>query len=702
MPIGTDTFPATRKLALGSIERKVDHFSAYLLLLLVTLGALIVSFGIYVRAEKQIDVANESREESLRVSDLLRQSSLDLTSMARAYVVTGDEDYRDHYLRILAIRDGREPRPTEYRGTFWELYERGSEALPSGESATPLLDLARAAGFTAEELRVLGEAKAKSDALARVEIQAMHTVATSPRDSASRAAAVGTLYDDAYRDARGAILRPITAAEKMVDRRTREQVGTAAKRAYQIRILVIVIGLVQIFLLWRTRRQLYEILGGTVRDVYQTIARLGEGDFSPSSSTVRGGDNVLGWVAESRARLASLELGHFKAIVESSDDAIISNTPEGIITSWNAGAERIFGFTAAEAIGHWVDLLIPEERAAQEVRIRAQLSRGDQIASFETRRRCKDGRVIDVAATISPIIDEHGRVIGSSQIARDITVMKQLAAELVRHRDHLERKVAERTAELQVAMGAAEDASRAKSAFLATTSHELRTPLNAIIGFSSLLLEGMMGDLTAEQRKALAVVHRSGEELLALVTDILDLSAIEAGNLHVDPEPVQLQVLLEKLCEAFHIQAEERGLEMRPVVCDSSIVVWADAARLAQVVRNLVGNAIKFSDHGFVQVRASRQEDASVLIEVQDSGIGIPVAEQHRLFQSFQRVVQPTGRLRAGTGLGLSICKRIVEAMGGDIGLDSDTGRGSRFWFSLPLARAGQTPVAETAPTAQV
>ena len=305
MPIGTDPFPASRKLALGSIERKVDRFSAYLLLLLVTLGALIVSFGIYVHAEKQIDVANESREESLRVSNLLWQSSLDLTSMARSYVVTGDEDYRNHYLRILAIRDGREPRPTEDRAMFWQLYERGSEALPSDDPAVPLLDLARAAGFTAEELRVLGEAKAKSDALARVEIEAMRTVATSPRDSASHAAAVGTLHDDAYRDARGAILRPITAAEKMVDRRTQEDVAAAAQRAYQMRILVIVIGLAQIFLLWRTRRQLYATLGGTVRDVYETIARLGQGDFSPSPATVRGGDNVLGWVAESRARLAA-------------------------------------------------------------------------------------------------------------------------------------------------------------------------------------------------------------------------------------------------------------------------------------------------------------------------------------------------------------------------------------------------------------
>jgi two-component system capsular synthesis sensor histidine kinase RcsC len=150
--------------------------------------------------------------------------------------------------------------------------------------------------------------------------------------------------------------------------------------------------------------------------------------------------------------------------------------------------------------------------------------------------------------------------------------------------------------------------------------------------------------------------------------------------------------LLEDLCEAFQAQAEGQGLELRPVICDPGVTVQADRARLAQVVRNLLGNAMKFTDQGYVLVRAVHAGD-SMRVEVEDSGIGIPASEQHRLFQSFQRVNDPHGRMRAGTGLGLSICKRIAEAMGGQVGVDSVPGRGSRFWFTVPVAADEKVPI---------
>jgi signal transduction histidine kinase len=202
----------------------------------------------------------------------------------------------------------------------------------------------------------------------------------------------------------------------------------------------------------------------------------------------------------------------------------------------------------------------------------------------------------------------------------------------------------------------------------------------------------MMGELSGQQRKALTIVHRSGEELLVLVRDILDLSAIEAGNLEVKRERVPLRSLLEDLCEAFQAQAEGQGLELRPVICDPGVTVEADRERLAQVVRNLLGNAKKFTDQGYVLARAVHAGD-TLRVEVEDSGIGIPASEQHRLFQSFQRVNDPHGRMRAGNGLGLSICKRIAEAMGGQVGVDSVPGRGSRFWFTAPVAADEKVPI---------
>jgi PAS domain S-box-containing protein len=605
---------------------------------------------------------------------------------------TGHEHYRAHYLQILAIRDGREPRPRDDRNTFWELHaQQGARQEPDGE-AIALVELARNAGFTQEELRVLTAAKSKSDTLARLEQQAIGTVGRAPPDSMARLAAIGSLYDETYRRARVGILQSVAEVDRLVDDRTQAAVVTASHRAYQMRIVFIALGLLQVLLLWRMHRQLGLILGGSVRDVYETIARLGRGDFSPAPSRSRSGDSVLGWLAASSTQLAKLELWLSKAIVQGSDDAIISQTPQGIVTSWNPGAERMFGATAAEAIGQSIELLIPEERADEQAKMLERMSRGELVDNHETRRRLKDGRVIDVSSTVSPILDDHGRVVGIARIARDITAVKQLADEVVRHRDNLWHEVEQRTAELVVAKVAADDANRAKSAFLATTSHELRTPLNAIIGFSSLLLEDMMGELSGQQRKALTIVHRSGEELLVLVRDILDLSAIEAGNLEVKLERVPLRSLLEDLCEAFQAQAEGQGLELRPVICDPGVTVQADRARLAQVVRNLLGNAMKFTDQGYVLVRAVHAGD-SMRVEVEDSGIGIPASEQHRLFQSFQRVNDPHGRMRAGTGLGLSICKRIAEAMGGQVGVDSVPGRGSRFWFTAPVAADEKVPI---------
>jgi signal transduction histidine kinase len=231
----------------------------------------------------------------------------------------------------------------------------------------------------------------------------------------------------------------------------------------------------------------------------------------------------------------------------------------------------------------------------------------------------------------------------------------------------------------------ADSASQAKSTFLAMMSHELRTPLNSIIGFSSLILDGLAGDITPEQRKQLTIVRRSGEQLLELVAEILDIANIEAGRLAIELAPVQLQSLIEEQCELMKLQADERKLDLKPAVCDAAIVVRADSRRLRQVIRNLVANAIKFTDRGHVQVRVAI-DDGVARVVVEDTGIGIPSAEHNKVFTPFRRVRDLNGSERAGTGLGLAITRRLVEAMGGAIGFASESGRGSAFWFTVPLA----------------
>jgi len=291
-----------------------------------------------------------------------------------------------------------------------------------------------------------------------------------------------------------------------------------------------------------------------------------------------------------------------------------------------------------------------------------------------------------------PIRDAEGRVIGAVHTLRDVSArlrteraLADSEAHLRTLNDELEWLVAERTQELVAARDQAESSNRVKDIFLATMSHELRTPLNSIIGFSDVLLSGIAGDINEEQRTQLGIIHRSGQQLLGLISDVLDISKIESGKLTLRPVPLPLTDLLREQQRVFELQAGERGLEVRFEYPEEPAHVLADAHRVRQVIGNLLANALKFTDRGGVGLVAE-VEGSGVRITVFDSGIGIAAEDQARLFKAFQRISPTTGRIREGTGLGLAISRRLVEAMGGEIGVTSEPGIGSRFWFTLPLA----------------
>lgn len=294
--------------------------------------------------------------------------------------------------------------------------------------------------------------------------------------------------------------------------------------------------------------------------------------------------------------------------------------------------------------------------------------------------------VVATAALIGVVLERELR----ARRASDQQV-RRLHQELQAYAVELEQRVAARTADLSQALARAEEADRVKSAFLATMSHELRTPLNSIIGFSGILEQELPGPLNPEQRRQLGMVRVSARHLLELVNDVLDLSRIEAGQLAVESVDFDPAPHIAHVVAMVEPMARQAGLTLEGPPSSSLPLVHGDPRRFEQVLLNLLGNAVKFTSAGFVRLGAGPAAD-ELRVEVQDSGPGVDPALHDSVFAPFFQVSSGLSRRHPGTGLGLAISRRLVLLMGGRIGLTSQPGQGSTFWFSLPLSAAVRTP----------
>ncbi len=370
---------------------------------------------------------------------------------------------------------------------------------------------------------------------------------------------------------------------------------------------------------------------------------------------------------------AEENLARLAAIVDSSEDAIIGKTLEGIITNWNAAAERMFGYRPDEVIGNSILMLFPSELVDEEPRIIDRVSRGECVQHYQTVRVRKDGTRLPLSLSISPIKDPTGKVIGASKIARDIT-------QQIKHEQ-------EREALLESERAARSDAERAnilKDDFLATLSHELRTPLNAILGWSQLLATHREG---ADLDEGLEAIQRNARAQTQLIEDLLDMSRIVSGKVRLDVQWTDLTAVIDAAIESIRPSADAKGIRLRKILDPRTGPVSGDPTRLQQVVWNLLTNAIKFTPKGGKVDVLLERVNSHLEITVHDSGIGIKPEFLSVIFERFRQADSSTTRAFGGLGLGLSIVKHLVELHGGTVRAKSPgEGQGATFIVDLPLA----------------
>ncbi len=436
---------------------------------------------------------------------------------------------------------------------------------------------------------------------------------------------------------------------------------------------------------------LRRIAAGEIVDHFDTIRRTKDGrlinvslTISPlrtSAGVIIGASKIARDVTEHK-RLER-DARWLAAIVESSDDAIISKDLDGIVTSWNRGAQRIFGYDASEMVGRSVRLLIPLDLHGEEDEVLARIRRGETVDHYETVRRRKDGTLFPISLTVSPLRAADGTVIGASKIARDISDKKQA--------EH----------ERQQLLRMAQEASQLKDEFLATLSHELRTPLNAILGYTRMMRSGLLSE---ERRdKALETVARNATSLTQIVEDVLDVSRIIAGKVRLQTQTVELPGIVAESVDTVTPAAEAKGIHIDTVIDPKATIVWGDPERLQQIMWNLLSNAVKFTGlGGRIEVRLTRL-DGHVEVMVSDTGVGIPAEFLPHVFERFRQADAGISREHGGLGLGLAITRHLTELQGGTVSASSEgRGKGATFRLELPVKPSARPDTPAGAPAAPV
>jgi PAS domain S-box-containing protein len=395
------------------------------------------------------------------------------------------------------------------------------------------------------------------------------------------------------------------------------------------------------------------------------------------------------YLRQKERRTSEAKLRTLSSAIDQSPASVVITDLDARIQYVNPKFTDVTGYSASEAIGENPRIL-KSGQTAQEVYLQLwDKMRNGEPWHGELINKRKNGEIFWEDVHIAPVKSSTGAVSHYVAVKTDITERMQAALELERHRNHLEELVLTRTAELAQARDAADAANRAKSDFLANMSHEIRTPMNAIIGMSYLVLKT---EMTSRQRDYIRKVQGSSRHLLGIIDDILDFSKIEAGKLTIENAEFELEKVLANVADLIGEKTSAKGLELVfHIDTDVPSHLRGDSLRLGQILINYSNNAVKFTEHGEVSIVISLQEqserDVLLRCTVRDTGIGMTPEQMGRLFQSFSQADSSTTRKFGGTGLGLVIAKKLAELMGGEVGVDSEAGKGSTFWFTARLGK---------------
>ncbi len=645
----------------------------------IALFSVVFILSAYQDAIKELENAYKMQHRSLILADELRQSSDDLTRMARTHVITGNDMFKEQFHTVLDIRNGVKPRPKYYNRIYWDFYTL-DDAKPILDGKTVALrTLMKEAGFPDEELELLYKSQQESDDLTYLETKAMNAIKGIFQDKDGNytikrepdfALARQIMHGEQYHKAKIAIMKPLNEFYKAFETRTQKKVNEAHETVKRMEsyLSISVLFLILLFIFSFIFVILYRIIHPiqTLNKGMLSLAKNNMDITLPPKVFMDEVSDMIGAVEVFKQNAIELMASQQqnKRLLDLAGEGIFGLDAKGKFIFVNPTASKLLGYSSNELIGKSINTTIGkhlfQKGSQQKQRLMLETKEEQTFIS-------KDGRKFPIDYVSTPIYNNETSLLeGSVVVFSDITKRKQ-------YEDRLKKATIE-----------AQNANRSKSLFLTNMSHELRTPLNAILGFASLLKKSK--NIHEGEKQNINTIYSSGQHLLSLINEILEFAKIEAGKITINPNDFNLFIFLKEIESMFTSRCDSKGLNFSLNI-DKSVpkYIKCDEKRLRQILINILGNSLKFTNEGYIKVDVE-SKNSKLLIVIRDTGIGMSNEALKIVFKPFEQIEEKTHK-HEGTGLGLAITKELIEKMGGKIEAQSELEKGSTFSFELKIEK---------------